>query len=340
MNLVISVIIPVYNAEKYLKKCIDSVLNQTFTNFELLLINDGSHDNSGAICDKYAEKDSRVMVFHQENKGVSSARNLGLDNAKGEWICFVDSDDWVEENYLNDLIISIEPNIDFVIGGFTQRINTTTKDQSLTDVNLIVNSQNKELILNKFALFNYSYPFAKLYRSEIINRNLIRFLTKAIMFEDTIFLMEYLKHSNFIKLINSKDYQYILNEGSLSFKLHSFEAEYIVAEKLLDIATNDFDLNAKDLKSKYSKLGKRISTSTNRAILSMLRNPESKIEVLKKIKLIDKKCIKLYSYFYTPNNFFRKIIKFLVVNEYYILCYYYSKIVYTVSSLISSRKIA
>lgn len=339
MNPVISIIIPVYNAEKYLKKCIDSVLNQTFTNFEILLINDGSSDDSGVVCDKYAQKDSRVLVFHQENRGPSAARNLGLDNVKAEWICFVDSDDWVKENYLNNLIISIEPDVDLVIGGFTQRSNTTIKTQTLTEANLIVSSRNKELVLNKFALFNYSYPVAKLFRSEIISENLIRFHTKMIMFEDTIFLMEYLKHSDFFKLINSKDYQYILNEGSISFRLHSFEAEYVVAEKLLDISINDFNLNAKDLKNKYSKLGKRISNSTNRAILSMLRSPEhSKIEVLEKFKLIDKKCIELYSYFYTPNNYFRKVIKFFVVNKFYALCYYYSKIMYKISYLTFSGK--
>ena len=92
----ISVIVPVYNTEKYLHRCIDSILEQTFTDFELLLINDGSKDNSGAICDEYAQKDSRVRVFHKENGGVSSARNLGLDKANGEWITFIDSDDDIQ----------------------------------------------------------------------------------------------------------------------------------------------------------------------------------------------------------------------------------------------------
>ena len=96
----ISVIVPVYNAEKYLHRCIDSILSQTFTDFELLLIDDGSKDGSGAICDEYAAKDNRVRVFHKENGGVSSARNLGLDNACGEWVTFVDADDYVRPSYL------------------------------------------------------------------------------------------------------------------------------------------------------------------------------------------------------------------------------------------------
>lgn len=89
----VSIIVPVYNAEKYLNRCVDSILSQTMTDFELLLIDDGSKDNSGRICDEYAENDARVRVFHKPNGGVSSARNLGLDNAKGEWITFVDADD-------------------------------------------------------------------------------------------------------------------------------------------------------------------------------------------------------------------------------------------------------
>ena len=92
----ISVIIPVYNAEKCLHRCIDSILLQTYIDFELLLIDDGSTDSSGIICDGYATQDSRIRVFHKSNGGVSSARNLGLDNALGEWVCFIDSDDEIQ----------------------------------------------------------------------------------------------------------------------------------------------------------------------------------------------------------------------------------------------------
>ena len=97
-NPLVTIIIPVYNVEKFLPQCLDSILSQTFTDWECILIDDGSPDNSGAICDEYAQQDSRFRVIHQENKGVSAARNAGLDVAKGEWIAFVDSDDWVERD--------------------------------------------------------------------------------------------------------------------------------------------------------------------------------------------------------------------------------------------------
>lgn len=99
----ISVIVPVYNVEKYLSRCIESILAQTFTDFELLLIDDGSKDASSKICDEFAKTDARIKVFHTENRGVSTARNLGIKEASADWICFVDSDDWVEETFLSDL---------------------------------------------------------------------------------------------------------------------------------------------------------------------------------------------------------------------------------------------
>lgn len=104
----ISVIVPVYNAERWLGRCIDSILAQTFTDFELLLVDDGSRDSSGAICDRYAAADPRVRVFHKPNGGASSARNEGLDNARGEWITFVDSDDWIETDTIELLINKAE----------------------------------------------------------------------------------------------------------------------------------------------------------------------------------------------------------------------------------------
>lgn len=115
----ISVIVPVYNTDKYLHKCVDSILNQTFTDFELLLINDGSKDCSGEICDEYAQKDSRVRVFHKANGGVSSARNLGLDNAIGEYILFIDGDDWIEQTMCEELYNkAVKENAEIVYSDF------------------------------------------------------------------------------------------------------------------------------------------------------------------------------------------------------------------------------
>ena len=144
----ISVIVPVYNTEKYLDRCIQSILAQTYTDFELLLVDDGSTDSSGAICDKYAEQDSRVRVFHKENGGVSSARNQGLDNAKGEWITFVDSDDWVDREFFNILSKSSKPDIlisYYVADGWSRWVSVPFEDATF-------NTKNMKVFLNKYLI--------------------------------------------------------------------------------------------------------------------------------------------------------------------------------------------
>ena len=114
----ISIIVPVYKVEKYLRRCIDSIAAQTFTDWECILVDDGSPDDSGTICDEYAENDKRFRVFHQENAGVSAARNKGLDEAKGEWICFVDSDDWIEKEMLEKMYnLAVKNKAEVVVCG-------------------------------------------------------------------------------------------------------------------------------------------------------------------------------------------------------------------------------
>ena len=124
----ISVIIPVYKVEQFLGDCIKSILSQTFSNYEIILVDDGSPDNSGKLCDEFAAGDSRIKVVHKENGGVSSARNKGIEIAEGEWICFVDSDDWVEPDYLEVMFkTAIENNADVSVCGFVGGKKTALK---------------------------------------------------------------------------------------------------------------------------------------------------------------------------------------------------------------------
>lgn len=208
----ISVIVPVYNAEKWLHRCIDSILAQTFTDFELLLIDDGSTDGSGAICDEYGIQDQRVRVFHKPNGGVSSARNLGLDNAKGGWISFVDSDDWIETEYLGCLLhnangadLSI---CDFIIKGSNEVWPDKIEDGVIT---------TDKLAYFYTEIFPYCYltaPWIKLYKKSIIEDSKIRFNENISTLEDTIFVLDYLRKVKIISCINRKLYNYWrLGEG-------------------------------------------------------------------------------------------------------------------------------
>lgn len=129
MNPKISIIVPVYNAERYLHQCIDSILVQTHTDFELLLINDGSTDNSGSICNEYSQKDSRINVFHKENGGVSSARNFGITKSEGEYICFIDSDDWIESTFIEKLLLPlITQNADVIFCDYYKEYYNKTRE--------------------------------------------------------------------------------------------------------------------------------------------------------------------------------------------------------------------
>lgn len=200
----ISVIVPIYNAGKYLSRCIDSILSSTFTDIELLLINDGSKDNSGAICDDYAVKDSRVRVFHKENGGVSSARNRGLDNAKGEWITFVDSDDWIEKTALYNMLE--ESDADLIVGAMYFANDNTigtfpTKGK--------VEGEKLDSLLAKY-IDHYSIcgPCAKLFKNKIIQDNHIRFDEMLTFGEDSVFVKIYLIKTYSLRIVNSLCYHY------------------------------------------------------------------------------------------------------------------------------------
>lgn len=123
-NPLVSVVVPVYNVSSYLEQCLDSVVNQTYKNLEIILVDDGSTDDSGAICDRYAEKDSRIQVIHKENGGLSSARNVGLERITGEWALFIDSDDWIELNTLELLFEQKDERSEIVEFGLMWYIQT------------------------------------------------------------------------------------------------------------------------------------------------------------------------------------------------------------------------
>ena len=161
----VSIIVPVYNTEKYLARCIDSILAQTFTDFELILVNDGSKDNSGKICDEYAQKDSRIVVIHKENGGVSSARNKGIDVAQGEWISFVDSDDWISSDFLS----SFTYDADLMICGI--ELFGTKHSQQIPDSQHLQNTTEIYTWLASNCHRGYvPSPWAKVFKTSIIHR--------------------------------------------------------------------------------------------------------------------------------------------------------------------------
>lgn len=223
---IVSVIVPVYKVEKYIKKCVNSIVNQTHKDLEIILVDDGSPDKSGAICDRLAKKDSRIRVIHKENGGVSSARNAGIEAAKGEYICFVDSDDWLPENAIELLINKLrEDNSDFCVGeADCVAIRYNSKLEKLT--NMCFNEENFHKVVELDKLLRS--PWAKIFKTDIIIDNNIRFILGISYSEDAIFVWNYLACCNRISSISATTYYYsLLNSDNASAKYYSEVADWL-----------------------------------------------------------------------------------------------------------------
>lgn len=227
---VISVIVPVYNAEPFLRRCSDSILNQTFRELELLLVDDGSTDRSGEMCDEIARQDSRVRVFHKPNGGVSSARNLGLDEAAGEYIAFADSDDWLEPDALELLLRALRDNGADSSG--CGNYNVVGGVKSVEAPALPAGVHGPEEIREKLVLrllgdrlrqpLLNGYIVRFLYSRSIIARNRITF--EGPYLEDELFLMEYFCYARRLAIVDRPLYNYFWNAASVT---HSYTKGYI-----------------------------------------------------------------------------------------------------------------
>lgn len=284
----VSIIVPVYNSEKSLVRCIDSILIQTYTQFELLLINDGSTDNSGQICDNYALKDGRVTTFHQNNKGVSSARNKGIEQAKGKYITFIDSDDWIEIEFLSSFF-PINKEIKkktFIISGIVKDYNGNSKILHRLAPTL-VNKENLSSLFIEYNLYRYGYTVAKLYENDIIQNNNIRFNENISYTEDLLFMLQYIYHIEQIKLSSSYYYHYVSDDGdnlSLSNRYYSYESEYLIFNELKKITSNltrKFNLSEGVQQKTQEELGQKLF----RVIYSLYR-PKYKKTVDFRIKVL------------------------------------------------------
>lgn len=232
----ISIIIPVFNVEKYLPQCIESIIAQIFHDFELILIDDGSLDSSGDICDKYAKLDTRIRVFHQTNQGASAARNIGIDKAHSEWICFVDSDDYIGVNHISSF---------FDFGNLKEDCLNIQGRKTISDIDgkilytleypdLLVNSHNMREAYIKYNFLSNSGPVEKLFNKNLLDRINLRFRTDLTVREDALFVYTYRSYMSSIKLIPTSEYYYrqALQRSTLSHKNHPYETFLTVRREL------------------------------------------------------------------------------------------------------------
>ena len=201
-NDLVSIIVPVYNVEEILERCVESILKQSYKNIELILVDDGSHDKCPEMCDEYKRQDKRVRVIHKENGGQATARNAGIKIAKGKYVCFVDSDDYVAKDYVKKLYSVIsKSNLDFVACNYKR----------------IYNDKVQECKINKFNIDNFitPAPWNKIFKKEVFNE--IKF-PEGVYYEDLgIFPMIYCKYPNY-KIIEDSLYFYVQNPNSTMYK--------------------------------------------------------------------------------------------------------------------------
>lgn len=218
----ISVIVPVYMVERFLSQCIDSILQQTFPDFELILVDDGSPDNCGMICDQYARKDHRIRVIHKENGGVSVARNVALEVASGTYVTFCDSDDYYQPDWLEKLVKAAQTHhADLVVGNYF-RVSEDSRvlDQSDQEIGTYAVGQPQEKVSYMIShIFGYKHGWEiwnRLFRLGIIKKHGIKYCDSCSNFaEDLGFVLEYLLYANQVLSIEATGYCYRMRQGSM-----------------------------------------------------------------------------------------------------------------------------
>ena len=214
----VSIIVPVYNAEKTIGRCIDSILGQQYTDFELLLVDDGSKDGSGAICDSYAMADSRVQVIHKENTGVSDTRNIGISRAAGVYLQFLDSDDWITPDATKLLVEAAgEHNCDLVISDFYRVVGErVSRKGDIDEDRVLTREEYAAHMMEQPADFYYGVLWNKLYRRDIVADHHLQMDPEISWCEDFMFNLEYIRHAQRFYALQVPIYYYVKTKGSLA----------------------------------------------------------------------------------------------------------------------------
>lgn len=284
----ISIITPVYNSGQQLRATIDSVITQKYKNWELILIDDGSSDNSGKICDEYAQKDYRIKVFHQQNKGVSAARNLALDHMTGDYVTFVDSDDWIESDYLSHFMeFSFSENQIIYQGFYMDYVGAVAKPST------------KEIPVPGQVL-HLGAIWGKVFTTQIIKEHRIMFDERLTLHEDHVFYYDCLRYACRLDFSPHAGYHYMhYGKLSLSRKLQSSKSYFLASELLMEYYPHDTTAN--DAKYKRFCLQKFGLNQMIMGIFSLYFEPDSRKERLNILRE-KQKLASIFRQNYVPNS--------------------------------------
>lgn len=288
----VSIIVPIYKVEKFIEKCIESLILQTYRNIEIILVEDGSPDNSGKICDKYAKEDDRIIVIHQKNKGVSVARNEGMKKANGNWIIFVDGDDFVPIDMVENLYnAAIEESCDICFGNYYIVTKERIKEKKYYDIpqkSKIFTEEDKIILLRK-CMENLGVPWGKIYKKDVIERNNIKFKPSLKRMQDSIFNLYVFKEARNIKFINKTVYNYRQFIESSCYKYNPNIEE--IAKNILEeieIFIKRYKLS-KQLKNDYDKKSFKLFIEIIKLYYIPKESPLNNKEKIEKIKELSKK---------------------------------------------------
>ena len=218
MRPMVSIVVPIYNAEQYLRRCVDSILNQEYTDFELLLVNDGSTDASGDICEEYGDQDPRVIVIQKENTGVSDSRNRALDRARGKYLQFLDSDDWITPDATRLFVRAAEEyGCDMVISDFYRVVGERLSTKGdIEEEGVLTREEFAAHMMENPADFYYGVLWNKLYRRDIVEDHNLRMDTDINWCEDFMFNLEYIRYAKVFYALHAPIYYYVKRKGSLA----------------------------------------------------------------------------------------------------------------------------
>lgn len=278
-NIKISVIIPVYNVEKYIGQCLDSIVNQTYKNLEIIIVNDGSNDNSLEIINRYSQNDRRIKIINLENKGVSFARNIGIKNSEGNYISFVDSDDYLNLNTYEKLAENLdgEDLIIFNYGRFENSTGEIIKEKYVSDDEMQELPEEKRYLYSKI---NHSC-WNKLYKTEYLKRNKFKFF--EILYEDVFFNLEVIYSTNNIKILNESFYNYRVNrKDSIMGNRNNNDLNYIQRQ------VSAYKTNFENINKLIEKNKNNYSAGKLVYILSERENWRAKLERNLNFEEIDK----------------------------------------------------
>ena len=345
MNPKISIIVPVYNVDRYLENCINSIINQSFYNFELILIDDGSEDDSGKICDNYAKKDKRIKVIHKKNEGVSRARNIGIDLSKGKYIMFCDSDDFVKRDWCKGLYDLQKNNLNSIcLCGFTTinfRGNKCEYIDKVLDKNKKINHINIKDFFLLYEKHLVNSPCNKIYESQIIKKNNIKFNENITLGEDLLFNLKYFEFvKGDIVVLNECKYNYILRDNeSLDNKYYKdlFGIYTMLYKSIYDhmiIFKSDISIYIEKFYNSYFYMLNRVLKNTfhSKSNMNFIQKIKYNSEVMKSEEF--KKCLR-YSNLDKMSLVYRK----LYLRGNYILIYIYENLSKLKSKLRESRNI-